>query len=62
MFDIGCFKAQPTEWMRRYASGKIKSEDTGLNFTFPQHNAQIVLVPLSSRDVPWFFNEVTNSQ
>ncbi len=61
MFDIGFFKAQPTEWVRRYAGGKVAREGTGLSFYFFKHNAQIVLVPLSSRDVPWVFNEITNN-
>ena len=61
MFDIGFFKAQPTEWVRHYAGGKVAREGTGLSFYFLKHRSQIVVVPLSSRDVPWVFNEVTNN-
>ena len=34
MFDIGFFKAQPTEWVRHYAGGKVAREGTGLSFYF----------------------------
>ena len=61
MFDIGFYKAQPTEWVRHYANGKVAHEGSGLSFYFLKHSAQIVMVPLSSRDVPWVFNEVTNN-
>ena len=61
MFDIGFYKAQPTEWVRHYTGGKIAHEGSGLSFYFLKHSAQIVVVPLSSRDVPWVFNEVTNN-
>jgi hypothetical protein len=61
MLGIGYFKAQPNEWIRHYTSGKTKKQGEGLTFYYLRQNTQIVAVPLSSRDVPFVFNELTNN-
>jgi regulator of protease activity HflC (stomatin/prohibitin superfamily) len=61
MFDIGFFKAQPTDWVQKYVNGQAVKEGTGLAFYFLHHNAQIVTVPTSSAESHWVFNEVTNN-
>lgn len=61
MFNVGYFKPQPNEWVRHYASGSVRREGVGTNFFFLHHNTQIITVSLTSRDVPWVFNEVTNN-
>jgi NAD kinase len=32
MFRIGCFKAQPTEFVRKVAGGRVKREGQALSF------------------------------
>jgi hypothetical protein len=32
MFGIGCFKAQPTEFVRKVAGGRVKREGQALSF------------------------------
>lgn len=61
MFNLGFFKAQPTDWVQKYVNGRAVKEGTGLSFYFLRHNTQIVTVPTSSADTHWIFNEVTNN-
>lgn len=61
MLNIGFFKGQPTDYIIKYASGRIVREGPGLAFFYFKHNTQLVAVPTSSRDVNFVFNEVTNN-
>jgi SPFH domain / Band 7 family len=61
MFNVGFFQAQPTEYVLKYASGRVKKEGNGLAFYYWRHNTQIVVVPTSSTDAHFVFNEVTNN-
>jgi len=61
MFNIRYFKAQPTEYVLKYVSGRVRREGAGLTFYYLQHNTQIVAVPTSSADAHFVFNEVTNN-
>ena len=61
MLNIGYFKAQPTEYVIKYSSGRIKREGQGLAFFFLKHNTQVVAVPTSSMDANLVFNEVTRN-
>jgi len=59
MFDIGFFKAQPNEYVFKYAGGRLRRQGPGLAFYYLRHNTQIVTVPTSSADAHFVFNEVT---
>lgn len=61
MFNIGFFKAQPTDWVQKHVNGRAVKEGTGLTFYFLRHNTQLVVVPTASADTHWIFNEVTNN-
>ncbi len=61
MLNIGYFKAQPSEYIIKYGSGRISREGQGLAFFYLRHNTQVVAVPTSSMDANLVFNEVTKS-
>jgi SPFH domain / Band 7 family len=61
MLNIGYFKAQPTEYIVKYASGRVGREGQGLAFFYLKHNTQVVAVPTSSVDANLVFNEVTSN-
>ncbi len=61
MFGFRFFKGQPTEYIIKYASGKVVREGTGLAFYYLAHNTQIVAVPTNSTDGNFIFNEATNN-
>src|SRR3954449_7578200 len=58
---IGYFKGQPTEYVIKYASGRIVREGQGLAFFYLKYNTQVVVVPTSSMDANLVFNEVTSN-
>jgi regulator of protease activity HflC (stomatin/prohibitin superfamily) len=60
LLNIGFFKAQPAEYVIRYASGKVVREGAGLTFFYFRHNTQVALIPTSTSDVGFIFNEVTS--
>jgi regulator of protease activity HflC (stomatin/prohibitin superfamily) len=53
-------KNPPTTYVLHYQNGTLRREGPGLAFWYFQPSSTIVGVPLSSRDVPFVFNEVTN--
>ena len=61
MFNIGYYKAQPAEWVRHFAGGRVAHEGTGLTFFYTTMNAQLESIGVASRDIPFVFNEVTNN-
>ena len=61
MFNIGFFKAQPTEYVIEYVSGKVRRRGMGMAFYYLRHNTQIVVVPTSTRDADFVFNELTGN-
>jgi hypothetical protein len=61
MLNIGFFKGQPTEYVIKFVAGKMAREGPGLAFYYFQHKTQIVVVPTSSTDANFVFNEVTNN-
>jgi regulator of protease activity HflC (stomatin/prohibitin superfamily) len=56
---ISYLKVPPTTYVLHYSGGKVKREGAGLSFFYFAPSAEIVLVPLTSTDVPFVFNEVT---
>ncbi len=61
MFGIGFFKGLPTDYIIRYASGRIVKEGAGLTFYYPEFNTQIASLPTSSTDANFVFNEITSN-
>lgn len=59
MFGIEFMKAAPTSYVLHYRNGQVKQEGLGLSFFYYAPVSTVVLVPLSSSDVPFVFNEVT---
>ena len=60
MLGIAFMKATPTTYVLHYRNGKVVREGAGLSFFYYAPSASIVVVPVSSVDVPFVFNEVTS--
>lgn len=61
MPGIGFFKGQPTDYVIKYVSGRVRAEGQGLAFYYLSHNTNVVAVPTSSSDADFVFNEITNN-
>ena len=61
MFGIGYFKAQPTEFVRKVAGGRVQKEGQALSFYYLKRRTSIVVVPVSSADAAFVFNEQTGN-
>lgn len=61
MFNIGYFKALPTEYVLKYGSGRVRAEGQGLAFFYWKHSTQIIAVPTVSMDANFVFNEATST-
>jgi hypothetical protein len=59
MLGIRFIKVGPTDFLIQYKSGKIVREGTGLSFYYFAPTSSLVLVTMSSVDVPFIFEEVT---
>ncbi|MBX3120459.1 MAG: SPFH domain-containing protein [Fimbriimonadaceae bacterium] len=58
---VSYFKAQPTEYVMQVVDGKTRRQGLGLSFPYMPLKTNIVLVPTSSMDGNFVFNEVTNN-
>jgi hypothetical protein len=61
MFGIGYFKAEPTEFVRKVVGGRVKREGLALSFYYHKSRTSIVVVPVSSADAAFVFNEQTGN-
>ena len=52
-------KNAPTTYVLHYQNGKVRREGPGLAFWYFKPSSTIVAIPVSSRDVPFAFGEVT---
>lgn len=52
-------KTAPTQYVMQFKGGKVKREGPGLSFFYWEPTSTLVLVPLSSADVPFAFQETT---
>jgi len=59
MFGIGYQKANPTDYVLHFSSGKLIREGTGLSFFYFSPASSIVSIPLASVNVPFVFTEPT---
>jgi regulator of protease activity HflC (stomatin/prohibitin superfamily) len=58
-FGFHYFKASPTQYVIQFRGGRIRRQGPGLAFFYFRPAATIALVPVSSVDVPFIYNEVT---
>jgi hypothetical protein len=58
MLNIGFFRGQPNEYVAKYVAGRLVAEGPGLAFYYLKHKTQIVVVPTTSADGHFVFNEV----
>ena len=59
MLGIRYMKASPTTYVLLFKNGKVKREGAGLSLFYFAPTSVLVLVPVSSVDVPFVFNEVS---
>lgn len=59
MFGIRYVKVKPTEYVIHHVDGKVRQEGAGLAFFYYAPNSSIAVVPLSTADVPFVFNDTT---
>ena len=60
MFNFKSIKFLPSEYVFKYKKGKIVKEGKGLSFIYYVPNTSVVVIPTSSADVPFIFQEITN--
>lgn len=61
MAFFGHFKAEPTEYILTYGNGRVLRQGAGLSFWYMPHRTSIVLVPVSTIDMNFAFNETTSN-
>ncbi len=59
MLGVRYIKAGPTQHIIHYRDGRIVRSGTGLAFFYYQPASSIAVVPVSSGDAPFIFNEMT---
>ncbi|MNI13976.1 SPFH domain / Band 7 family protein [compost metagenome] len=60
MFGFRFVKFQPSEYVLKIKNGKVVREGVGLSFYYYVPTTSVVVVPVSSIDVPFMFEEITN--
>ena len=58
---IAYFKSEPTEYILAYSNGKTFRQGAGVAFWYWKPSTSIVLVPVSTVDAPFVFNETTGN-
>ena len=59
MLGIKFIKFQPSEYAFKYKNGSVVMEGAGISFFYYSPTTSIVMVPISSSDCPFMFEEVT---
>jgi hypothetical protein len=60
MFGINFIKAEPTQYVFHYQNGRLRRAGPGLAFYYYRPSSSILIVPISSVDVPFIFTEMTS--
>jgi regulator of protease activity HflC (stomatin/prohibitin superfamily) len=60
MFGISYRKANPTDYVLHFSSGRVAREGAGLSFFYFAPSSTIVSVPVASANIPFVFNEPTS--
>lgn len=58
---FGHFKAEPTEYILASTNGRVFRQGTGQSFWFVPHRTSIALIPVSTMDMNFAFNETTSN-
>ncbi|WP_340021670.1 SPFH domain-containing protein [Paenibacillus sp. FSL K6-1096] len=59
MFGFRFVKFQPSDYVLKVKNGKVVREGVGLSFHYYAPTTSVVVVPVSSIDVPFMFEEIT---
>lgn len=59
MFGIRYVKSSPSHYLLQYRNGQIVREGTGLSFFYFAPRSSLVSIPLTAKDVPFMFEEIT---
>jgi hypothetical protein len=59
MFGFHYLRARPTDYIVHYHNGQVRHSGPGLAFVYYKPSSSIVVIPLSSTDVPFIFNEIS---
>lgn len=62
MIGIGYFKAEPTEYARVTAGGKVKKEGKGISRFYLKHSTSLELISVTRVDFPFVFTETTSDK
>ncbi|MDH5403168.1 MAG: SPFH domain-containing protein [Candidatus Heimdallarchaeota archaeon] len=55
------YKGDPSKFIIKYVSGKIKKQGYGISFMYWKHNASIIAIPATTIDSHFIFNEITKN-
>ncbi len=53
------YKGEPNSYVLSHRNGKLKKHGAGINFFYIPRTTSIAVVPVSSQDSPFIFNEMT---
>ena len=56
---INYYKGEPNGYVLSHRNGKLKKHGTGINFFYLPRTTSIAVIPVSSQDSPFIFNETT---
>ncbi|WP_341278045.1 SPFH domain-containing protein [Paenibacillus sp. FSL H8-0537] len=59
MFGFEFVKFQPSDYIIQVKNGKVVKEGVGLSFYYYERASSVVVIPISSIDVPFMFEEIT---
>jgi hypothetical protein len=60
MFGLKFVKFQPSDYVMKVKNGKVVQEGIGISFYYFAPTTSVIVVPISSIDVPFMFEEITN--
>ena len=61
MLNIGFFKAQPNQYVIKFVNGRVSQEGQGLLFFYWKPTTTIAVIPTTTRDANFIFNEITQT-
>lgn len=59
MFGFRFVKFQPSEYVMKVKNGQVQRQGVGLSFYYYEPTTSVVVLPVSSVDVPFMFEEIT---
>ncbi|NHI92030.1 MAG: hypothetical protein EAX96_05965 [Candidatus Lokiarchaeota archaeon] len=58
---VGYFKGEPSQFIVKYTSGKIKKIGRGISFFYLKYHTNIVVITAVTQDSHFIFNEITGN-